>query len=196
MSAPLAVTPASDTPLPRPTDKSLVRAFQRGDQAAAAALFARYSDRVRALASNRCGGPMATRFDSDDVVQSVFRTFFHGIQQSTYQVPADGQMWGLLLVLALNKIRTLVGHHQAAKRDVNRTRSADPIHPTPATATADFLAVVVEDLMSHLPETNRLIVQLRLEGHEVKEIAARIGRSRRTVERVLSDFRDRLSEGE
>jgi DNA-directed RNA polymerase specialized sigma24 family protein len=36
---------------------------------------------------------------------------------------------------------------------------------------------------------------MRLEGFDTREIAERVGRCRRTVERVLHEFRDRLCEG-
>jgi RNA polymerase sigma factor (sigma-70 family) len=188
----------TDTPLPPQSDGSLVRAFQLGDQSAAAALFDRYADRVRGLAGSRCAGNYAARFDADDIVQSVFKALFQGIRQSGYRVPADGQLWGLVLVLALNKIRTQVDHHRAAKRNVHRTQPADGLAhpPQDADASADFLRVVLDDIMTGLPESNRQIVQLRMAGYEVKEIATQAGRSRRTVERVLNDFRARLTEGD
>lgn len=189
---------STSTPPPWPSDGSLVRAFRQGDQAAATALFERYATRVRELAGNRCTGTYSARFDADDIVQSVFKALFNGIQRSTYQVPADGQLWGLVLVLALNKIRTQVDHHRAAKRNVHRTQQAEglPQPPQDEDAAADFLRVVLDDVMTGLPESNRAIIRLRMEGYEVKEIADRTGRSRRTVERVLNDFRSRIAEGD
>lgn len=188
----------TDTPAPRPSDGSLVRAYRTGDESAAAALFQRYATRVKALAGTRCTGTYTARFDADDIVQSVFKALFQGIRQSTYQVPADGQLWGLVLVLALNKIRSQVDHHRAAKRNVHRTQQAEALThpPQDEDASTDFLRVVLDDLMTGLPDSNRAIVQLRMEGYEVKEIATHTGRSRRTVERVLNDFRTRISEGE
>ena len=56
-----------------------------------------------------------------------------------------------------------------------------------------FLRLVLDEQMAELPESNRAIVRMRMEGYEVGEIAERAGRSRRTVERVLRDFRDRLA---
>jgi DNA-directed RNA polymerase specialized sigma24 family protein len=35
---------------------------------------------------------------------------------------------------------------------------------------------------------------LRIDGHEVAEIAEDVGRSKRSVERVLQDFRQRMSD--
>lgn len=187
---------AANTPLPlrQASDASLVRQFRTGDQAAASALFERYATRVHRLARSRCTTNYAARFDADDIVQSVFRSFFHGVRGEHYHVPANGELWGLLLVLALNKIRGQVDFHRAAKRSVLRTMPGDmyDLPPVADEQSSGFMRVVIDDLMLDLPESNREIVHLRIEGFDLKEIAERCGRSRRTVERVLQEFRKRL----
>ena len=52
--------------------------------------------------------------------------------------------------------------------------------------------MVIEDLLEDLPEAHRRMIELRIEGHEVNEIATAVQRSKRSVERVLQDFRKRL----
>lgn len=175
------------------TDESLLRRVGDGDEAAAAALYLRYASRLRALAAPRCTG-YAGRFDADDVVQSVFRTFFQKAKQRAYTVPPGGELWGLLMVLGLNKVRALVDHHQAEKRAVGRTRDDLDKHPLLARdeTAADFLRMVVEEQVAGLPETHREMIRLRLMGFEVGEISDRTGRSRRTVERVLQEFRSQM----
>jgi RNA polymerase sigma-70 factor, ECF subfamily len=179
------------------TDASLLRRYQTGDDAAATALYLRYAPRLRALAHQYCTPNYAGRFDADDVIQSVFRAFFHGARRRAYDVPPSGELWGLLMVLAVNKVRTLVGHHQADKRAVRQTASVADLDSHPALAADDsaaaFLRLVMDEQMAALPESNRAIIRLRTEGHEVGEIALATGRSRRTVERVLQDFRARLA---
>ena len=97
---------------------------QTCDDAAATDLYLRYAPRLRALARQYCGPDFAGRFDADDVVQSVFRTFFHGVRRQAYDVPPDGELWGLLMVLALNEVRNLVEYHRAGKRAVQHTATA------------------------------------------------------------------------
>jgi DNA-directed RNA polymerase specialized sigma24 family protein len=53
--------------------------------------------------------------------------------------------------------------------------------------------MVVEEVLGKLPEGHRAVVQLRIEGYEMAEIAAKTGRSLRTTERVLQDLRTRLA---
>jgi RNA polymerase sigma-70 factor (ECF subfamily) len=186
--------PGDHTSLPAAGDADLVRRYRGGDEAAAADLYLRYARRLRALAGQYCGPPYTGRFDADDVVQSVFREFFEGVRRRAYDVPPSGELWGLLMVLALTKVRNLVGHHRAGKRAVHRTTPlADPDALAADQSAADLLRLVMDEHLADLPESNRAVIRLRTEGYEVGEIAARTGRSRRTVERVLQDFRARLS---
>ncbi len=179
------------------TDQSLLRRYQSGDEAAATDLYLRYAHRLRALARQYCTPHYAGRFDADDVVQSVFRAFFQGARRRSYEVPPEGELWGLLMVLALNKVRNLVARHRAGKRAVQHTASVADLDRHPAIAAdepaAALLRMVFEEQVAGLPESNRSIIRLRTEGYEVGEIAAITGRSRRTVERVLQEFRDRLN---
>ncbi|HEY3788963.1 MAG TPA: sigma-70 family RNA polymerase sigma factor [Urbifossiella sp.] len=194
--------PEIDLPVPvkepsSGSDETLIRRYRGGDDAAATSLFLRYAHRLRALAKEYCTGPYARRFDADDIVQSVFRTFFQGVRRRGYDVPPDGELWGLLMVLAMNKIRNLVDFHRAGKRAVQQTSSVTDLDQASILAAdenaAAFLRLVLEEQLEGLPETNQDIVRLRIEGHEVAEIAKRTGRSQRTVERVLQDFRNRVS---
>jgi RNA polymerase sigma-70 factor, ECF subfamily len=187
----------SPKPAASGADEALLRRYQAGDDAAATDIYLRYAPRLRALARQYCTPNYSGRFDADDVLQSVFRAFFYGAKRQVYTVPPDGELWGLLMVLALNKVRSLVGHHQADKRAVRQTASVPDLDSHPALAADDsaaaFLRLVMDEQMAALPESNRAIIRLRTEGYAVGEIARATGRSRRTVERVLQDFRARLS---
>jgi RNA polymerase sigma-70 factor (ECF subfamily) len=188
----------AETPPPAPrSDDSLLRRYQAGDDDAATDLYLRYAHRLRGLARQYCTPNYAGRFDADDVVQSVFRAFFQGARRRAYEVPPDGELWGLLMILALNKVRNLIGHHRAGKRAVQQTASVPDLDRHASlradSSAAALLRMVFEEQVAGLPESNRAVIRLRTEGYEVAEIAERTGRSRRTVERVLQEFRDRLS---
>ena len=100
------------------SDGSLLRQFQQGSTDAASRLYGRYVERLRALASAHTPGQLSGRLDADDIVQSVFRTFLRRAREGHYEVPSGEDLWGLLLVITLNKIRSCSDFHQAAKRDV------------------------------------------------------------------------------
>ncbi|QDS97668.1 RNA polymerase sigma factor [Adhaeretor mobilis] len=181
------------------TDRSLLRRFQAGEEDAATSLYVKYAKRLEALARKQTNDQFAARFDPEDVVQSVFRTFFRRAVKSGYQVPAGEELWQLLLVLALNKIRTLATFHHAQKRDVSRTCASpnNKLWDLEAKSGEELafrtMQLVVQDLVSSLPAPQDRIVEMRIEGHEVKEIARSVKRSLRTVERTLQHFRKELS---
>jgi RNA polymerase sigma-70 factor, ECF subfamily len=182
------------------TDSSLVRRFQSGDGDAATKLYKRYAQRLHRLAQRNTGSDLAARFDAEDVVQSVFRTFFRRVQKGFYDLPAGEELWRLLLVISLNKIRSLAVHHRAQKRNVGSTVAPDRrVMSEVAAEDADDLAfrslrLVVSEVLSDLPEIQQRIILRRIDGCQVEEIAAETGRSKRTVERVLQTFRERLRE--
>jgi RNA polymerase sigma-70 factor (ECF subfamily) len=106
---------------PAAIDASLLRLYQTGEQAAATELYRRYADRLLRLAAGQTGPDVAARADAEDIVQSVFRTFFRRAAFGEYELPAGDELWKLLLVIGLNKVRAVAGHHKAAKRDVRQT---------------------------------------------------------------------------
>ena len=104
-----------------PSDHSLVRRFRQGHQDAADLLYHRYADRLLTLVQARQSPDLASRVDYEDIVQSVFGSFFRGVSRGMYDVPAREELWHLFLVITLNKIRAKGVFHRAAKRDVRMT---------------------------------------------------------------------------
>lgn len=181
------------------SDRSLLIRLQGGSREAPTQLYMRYARRLRALAARKRPSELAAQVEPDDIVQSVFRTFFRRAVTGHYTVPDGKEIWNLLLVIALNKIRSACVYHRAAKRNVSNTvRGAAYEAALQTTSHSDdgslaVLQLVIEELLSTLPESHRRIVELRIEGHEVQEIASLSERSKRTTERVLQDFRERLA---
>ena len=100
------------------SDRSLIRRLRMGSQDAATQIYLRYAKRLHGLSLAKCSRDLAARLDSDDIVQSVFRTFFRRVEKGDYDVPDGEDLWKLFLVIGLNKIQTAGTFHRAAKRDV------------------------------------------------------------------------------
>ncbi len=176
-----------------PPDADLAGRYRAGDEWAAAALYRRYVARVLAVARSRQARSFVARYDPDDVAQAVFHDLFLRLKSESIE-PAD-ELWGFLLVLTLNKARSFVEHHSAAKRSVRRTQPSGDDRPEVADprSTDSFAAAAILDELEALPTGDRRVVRLRLDGHEVDEIARATGRSRRTIERVLKSARARVA---
>ena len=174
------------------SDTSLLVRFQAGEDDAATALYTRYAERLMALANRNAGDDLSARVDAEDIVQSVFRTFFRRVSDGHYMIPEGEELWKLLLVIALNKVRMIAEHHRAAKRDISHTRSiGQQEFVRPADAT-DVLRMTIDDVLQTLPEPHQQVVRARIDGYEIAEIAQRVSLSRRSVERILQSFRKRL----
>jgi RNA polymerase sigma-70 factor (ECF subfamily) len=179
------------------SDRALLRRLRNGSQDAATELYIRYAERLRLLTRAEFSAELARRVDVEDIVQSVFVSFFRGVNQGYYDVPAGDELWKLFLVIALNKIRAKGAFHRASKRDVRLTVGAQMIdhggRPQQDTAPLALLRMVVDEILDQLPAQQKQMVVHRIEGFEVAEIAAKTGRSKRTIERVLQEFRQRLA---
>lgn len=200
LAALLAAEQAAGEEPSEASDRSLLVRFRRGEQDAATALYMRYARRLASLARKQTSVELATRFDPEDVVQSVFRTFFRRASQGLYDVPAGEELWRLFLVISLHKIRELAAFHRAAKRDVaTTTGSADLERSLKYEVGRDDTALgalqqVIDELLGELPATQKQIVELRIAGHDVDSIVQQTQRAKRTVERTLQQFRQRLRE--
>ena len=181
-------------PTPSTTDGSLLRRIAAGQEPAADALYQRYAARIRSLARARLPAHLIARADPDDVVQSVFRAFFESAKRGLYQVPDGQSLWHLLVVVTVNKVRSLHAHHAAARRDARLTIAWNPADVDPPAPDGDLMQLAVRDVLEHLPVAERAAIELRLEGYEVSEIAARTARSKRAVERSLQKARVHLME--
>lgn len=181
------------------SDRSLLRRVRLGSEDAATELYLRYARRLHELSRNNSSRDVSARVDPEDIVQSVFRTFFRRVAKGEYDIPDGEELWKLFLVIGLNKIRAVGVFHRAAKRNVRATAGGEALEQTgePTTqgdeTSLNILRLVIDEILDELPPVHREMIQLRIEGHDVATIAERLGRSKRSVERNLQGFREMLA---
>ena len=174
------------------TDADLLRLLQAGDSSAAVEIYERYAERLLRLANKNSSEQLSLRVAPEDIVQSVFRTFFRRATEGHYELPDGDELWKLFLVISLNKMRKKAVFHTAAKRDVGRTQTIGNSQLPGSNAPADVLRMTVDEMISTLPEEHQGIIRDRIQGYEIVEISERNHVSRRTTERILQTFRNRL----
>ncbi len=184
--------------------QKLLEKYRQGDEAAAEALFLRYVHRLVALARSRLSPKLARRIDAEDVVQSAYRSFFVDAREGKFALRQSGDLWRLLAVITLNKLRGQAEFHTAGKRQLSVEQSVSKHDVCAAAAEAvtrehspEQEMVVLEEielLTEGMDETQRRIVELRLQGFQIDEIAADVRRSERTVRRVMEKVRARLDQ--
>ncbi len=187
---------------PEPPFTELMTRLRGGDSAAAAAVFDRFARRLVRLAGSRLPQALAAKLDAEDVVQSVFKSFFLRHADDRFTLESWDALWTLLTVLTVRKCGHKVEHFRAARRDVRQESPAaagsdsrpghEPAAPDPQPAEALLLAETLEQVLRGLRDDQRPIVLLRLQGFLQREIAEQVGCTERTVERVLGNVRKTL----
>ena len=177
--------------------------LRAGDQAAAAEVFRRFANRLIGLARTHLDRRLRQKVDPEDVMQSALKSFFVRHADGEFDLSDWDTLWSMLVVITLRKCGHKAEHFRAAARDVKREQAPlDPeelasswkaISGEPTPEQAALLAEEVQQVMASLEDDReRQIVELSLQGYSVPEISARLGRSERTVQRVLTRVRKRL----
>ena len=102
-----------------PQEQVLIDLWRHGDQDAARQIVERYFDRLLVLARRRISQRLASRVDPEDIVQSVFRTFFVRLKDGQFVFEDEDDLCKLLMRITLHKTLRQVAFHKAAKRDPN-----------------------------------------------------------------------------
>jgi len=175
--------------------KRWVQGFRDGDADLIAEFWNEYEVRLRRLAERNLGQQMRRRVGSEDVVQSVFRTFLRRAHQDEFELTDGQSLAALLSTITLNKIREKVRYHTRQKRGIDRERYLDALadlagKETTPDETAAFHEV--EEMICDFNQDEQHIIQLRLENYTHQEIAQRLQCSERTVRRLVNRIRKRL----
>lgn len=176
----------------------LVKRLLEGHPDAEAQVFQYYARRLAHLAEQHLSQKVKSREDGEDVVQSVFRTFFRRSSQGDFQIDNSNQLWALLVKMTLRKARTKARHHSAERRDV-RAETVDEdgevlmtMAQGPNPEEGACLADLIEETLRGLPPLFGEVLQLRLEGWSVVDIAGKMQVARQTIYRILKVLQERL----
>src|SRR5580693_7271824 len=101
------------------TSLVLLERFRDGDDQAAEALFSRYFERLTLLARSRLSPRLASRTDPEDIVMSVYRSFFVGVRRGRFALSRGGDLWRLLASITRHKLLRQVRYQRAECRSVD-----------------------------------------------------------------------------
>jgi RNA polymerase sigma-70 factor (ECF subfamily) len=186
-----------------PEDQALINLWRQGDQDAARQIVERYVDRLLVLARRRISQRLASRIDAEDIVQSVFRTFFVRLKDGRFVFQDEDDLCKLLVRITLHKTLRQVAFHKAAKRDPSLETNQGERHREQLLAVLDREpsaedALAFEDaldkFLAPLSEQERQIIQMRLQGCTNDEIAQRLGLYDRKIRRLVEHVRDMAEE--
>jgi RNA polymerase sigma-70 factor, ECF subfamily len=181
----------------------LMNRLHTGDDAAAAEVFRRFTDQLIHLARCQLDAGTLGKTDPEDVVQSVYRSFFTRYRAGQFDIETWNELWGLLTTITLRKCVNRVEYFQAERRDVRREVNCptseegsgvgwEALDREPTPLEAVVLAETVEQVLLGTAAVERPIVELSLQGYTALEISSHVHRSERTVRRVRARLKKQL----
>lgn len=164
-----------------------------GDDGEESVLVHRFSIDLLARAKRSMSARLQQRLDPEDVVQSVFRSFFVRNRDGQFQFENENDVWKLLCAMTYRKVARAARFHYQDRRSVEReqTSQAEPRGSIDEPDSAVIMMDILEHLLDGLPEEIKQIICLRLENHTHSEIAERVAVSERTVRRSLAKLREK-----
>jgi RNA polymerase sigma factor (sigma-70 family) len=129
-----------------------------------------------------------------DLVQSVHRILLPGFREGKFAIDDPDQLVALALTVIRRKVsdncRRLGRMPSAASEDLaERLATTDPADDPQRMASIRDAAAMA---LAQLSDTDRAVVELRLQGCEAAEIAKRIGSDAHAVRARLSRIRSKL----
>lgn len=166
---------------------SLLERLRAGDRQAAEQLFTAYEPYLRMVVRCRLSNRLRAKFDSADVVQSVWVHVLRGLSQAGWCFREEADLQALLATVARRRLISRYRHHRTAlEREIpggELEMLPAPRQPRPSEVAQ------AEELWAHLlqlcPPAHHEILRLRRQGLLLEEIATRTGMHEGSVRRIL-----------
>lgn len=163
------------------TFAELMARFRRGDATAAAELVAQFGPQIRrAIRVHGTGSRVGRVFDSEDLLQSVLRTFWEERDTPQLRAEGPGQLVSWLLTVARNRRAARARDAAAAKRGGKLADGgADALEAVPTAGPSVLSEAADRELLgrvlARLTPEERFIVNGRANGVEWKTLAEQLG---------------------
>ena len=180
--------------------RELLQRVRLGDADAARTLVNQYESAIRIAIRARMSNPALRRhFDSMDVCQSVFGSFFFRMATGVYDVDQPEQLVALLMRIARNKLAMRVRYQFQQCRDSRRVDSLDSIQVSGPNREPDPTAAVVNaDLVQRafglMDEESQKIAQMRADAATWAEVATIMGGTAESRRKQYARVVDRVAE--
>lgn len=178
--------------------ETLLEQLTAGDAEAAQRVFTAYAPYLRMVVRRQLTPALRAKFDSMDIVQSVWADLIGGFQAGCWEFANPQQLRAFLIRVTRNRLIDRVRQQQTPLR---RETGIEPDalcalpQPRPVEVGAQLEADEMwQRLLAMCPPRHRALLELKREGASIGEIAARSGLHAGSVRRILCDLAARLTE--
>ena len=152
------------------------------------------------LASSKISRKFNGKVEPEDVVQSVFKSFFARHKDGRVYPQNWNEMWSLLATMTVRKCYRSTEKYLSNKRSVSREISLN-VNSHHSFGVEDRLPNAMEvmifeetlaSLLEPMTDLQKQIIALKLSGFTKSEISKKVGRTERTVYRAFNVIRRQL----
>jgi RNA polymerase sigma-70 factor (ECF subfamily) len=174
----------------------LLESLSRGDPDAAEECFRAYEPYLRQVVRRLLGPDLRTKFDSVDIVQSVWADLLVGFRTSAWSFQDAAHLKAFLVTATRHRFLNRARRHRkavACEVSGSDSRLADG-HPSPQPRPSQVLQAdeLWDRILQECRPAHREIVHLKREGYTVAEIASRTGLHEDSIRRILRDLACRV----
>jgi RNA polymerase sigma-70 factor (ECF subfamily) len=180
-----------------PSLDSLLENLANGEPEAAERVFRDYEPFLRAMVRRRLTPTLRAKFDSMDVVQSVWANFLEGYQKADWQFPDQKHLRAFLARVTFNEFinhcrrnRQALEHEQPLHEEASL---AQPSSRQPRPSEVAQAGELWEKIVDLCPPAHRQIVELKGQGVPLAEIAEQTGLHESSVRRILYELAKELA---
>ncbi len=180
-----------------------LRQLREGEPDATRVIWDHFFPRVARFARSRLSDIQLRKVDHEDIALAVLHDLFSGLSSGRFEDLADrDELWALLARMTIRRII-----------DARRSNKNEPVQFGDASTSSDQVRASLElaasgdpgpqemaelrdlltTLMQRLGERDRGVAILRLGGHSISEIAARLQCSPSTIDRTMAHVRRELA---
>jgi RNA polymerase sigma-70 factor (ECF subfamily) len=175
---------------------ALLEKFTSGDHAAAEKVFRAYEPYLRMVVRRQLSPDLRAKFDSMDVVQSVWLHLLKGFREAGCRFANAAHLRAFLVQLTRHRFIDRLRRHRRAVACEQPLESCDSddalLADTPGPDEALQADELWEQLLVLCPPAHRDILRLKRDGALTDEVAAATGLHPGTVRRILGVLAQRL----
>jgi RNA polymerase sigma-70 factor (ECF subfamily) len=175
----------------------LLDRLRAGDLQAAEQLFVAYEPQLRLIVRRRLSRRLRAKFDSLDVVQSVWTHVLHEFRESGCRITSTAHLGNFLIRVTRNCFTNRLRHYRtalAAEQPLSETSppgAAAAVQPRPSeVAQANELWA---NMLAVCPPEHHNVLRLKRQGLPLAVIAAHTGLHQDSVRRILRQVARRLA---
>jgi RNA polymerase sigma factor (sigma-70 family) len=178
-----------------PLDVLLDR-LREGDLSAAEEVFLAYEPYLRLVVRRYLPGRLRAKFDSIDVVQSVWVHVLHGLRSAVWRLTDRAHLRALLVTITRRRLVSRCRHHHAA---LSREQAGEtdleqlPASRQPRPSELAQAEELWQQMLALCPPTHHEVLHLKRQGLRLEEIATRTGLHEGSVRRILRGLARRLA---